>query len=96
MPLSFVVYGIVSSLCVKAIPNIRDSTSQFASLLLVFNLIILLLGIQLGITNLPEPYWITYSSIFLGVFGVCYYATMKALWVYRTQSAGLTINPQLY
>lgn len=93
MPLTFVVLGAVSAI---AVPYVDHTFDTLATCLLICNILILIVGIYLGLTHKEEPYWITISSIMIGVASVLFYGYVKYQWIQNERSNQRVIYPQLY
>lgn len=93
MPLSFVIFGATSAIVTPYVDNSYDGVAYF---LLACNLIILIFGLYLGVTHKEEPYWVTISSIMIGVASVLFYGVVKYRWVVRQKADNKDIFPQLY
>lgn len=93
MPLSFVIFGAVSAIATSYVDHSYDG---IAWLLLLCNVLILIFGLYLGATHKEEPYWVTLSSIIIGVASVLFYGVIKYQWVDRQKATNQVIFPQLY
>lgn len=93
MPLTFTVFGACSALVTQ---YVNPDYERVATIALICNLLIILVGIYLAVSGLTEPYWITITSIVVGFLSVSLYTFVKCQWIQKQIDSDTAIKPQLF